>query len=373
MPSKQQGFKLKEVVQDTAYHEQVCNALDEALKRIAQAEPAAGARTFDLSTGRYVILSDHHRGARNAADDFRRCERAYNAAMAYYFRMGYTLVILGDAEELWEERPAPVLQSYDHSLQLEARFHKEHRYIRIWGNHDDAWAYPDLVKEYLGPIFGPPDLQVHEGVRLKVCDDGQELGSILLVHGHQGTSTSDRWAGFSRLVVRYIWRPFQRLTGVSLNTPAKDWVLREKHNVALYSWALRQPGLILIAGHTHRPVFRSKPHAVRVMEQLDELESQLAAQPNDLQLLRRVSELNARLEWVRTQEQQKPSVEGMIAFEKPCYFNTGCCSFLDGDITGLELAEGEIRLVRWPDEHEQPLPDILERASLRGVFAEVNS
>ena len=32
----------------------------------------------------------------------------------------------------------------------------------------------------------------------------------------------------------------------------------------------------------------------------------------------------------------------------PCYFNTGCCSFPDGDVTGLEIADRQIRLVRWP-------------------------
>ncbi len=37
-----------------------------------------------------------------------------------------------------------------------------------------------------------------------------------------------------------------------------------------------------------------------------------------------------------------------------CYFNTGCCSFDDGDCTGLEIAEGKTRLVRWPDDDGNP-------------------
>ncbi len=55
--------------------------------------------------------------------------------------------------------------------------------------------------------------------------------------------------------------------------------------------------------------------------------------------------------------------------EKPCYFNTGCCCYADGDITGLELAEGEIRLVRWPDDAGRPRPKILATASLKDVLA----
>lgn len=54
---------------------------------------------------------------------------------------------------------------------------------------------------------------------------------------------------------------------------------------------------------------------------------------------------------------------------KPCYFNTGCCCYLDGDITGLELADGEIRLVRWPDDFDQPPPKILATTPLKDVLA----
>ena len=32
---------------------------------------------------------------------------------------------------------------------------------------------------------------------------------------------------------------------------------------------------------------------------------------------------------------------------KPAYFNTGCCCYNDGDITGIEIAEGYIRLIKW--------------------------
>jgi hypothetical protein len=32
---------------------------------------------------------------------------------------------------------------------------------------------------------------------------------------------------------------------------------------------------------------------------------------------------------------------------KPTYFNSGCCCFEDGTITGIEIAGGNIRLVKW--------------------------
>jgi hypothetical protein len=54
-----------------------------------------------------------------------------------------------------------------------------------------------------------------------------------------------------------------------------------------------------------------------------------------------------------------------------CYFNSGCCAFEDGDITGIEIADGWIRLVRWPDDAGNPKPKILESAALNEVFESV--
>lgn len=54
-----------------------------------------------------------------------------------------------------------------------------------------------------------------------------------------------------------VWRPIQRLFNVLLNMGATAWSLREKQNAALDAWGVRRRGLPLIAGHTHRPVFRA--------------------------------------------------------------------------------------------------------------------
>jgi hypothetical protein len=56
-------------------------------------------------------------------------------------------------------------------------------------------------------------------------------------------------------------------------------------------------------------------------------------------------------------------------FKKPCYFNSGCCAFRDGDISGLEFSDGEIRLVRWPNDEDVPKLKVLASANLRDVFA----
>lgn len=67
-----------------------------------RAYTAAETRHIVSGKDRLVIFSDHHRGARDGADDFQRCERSYNAALAYYYKLNYQLLELGDVEELWE-------------------------------------------------------------------------------------------------------------------------------------------------------------------------------------------------------------------------------------------------------------------------------
>jgi hypothetical protein len=97
---------------------------------------------------------------------------------------------------------------------------------------------------------------------------------------------------------------------------------------------------VLIAGHTHRPVFARSVPEPPPTRPIAELEQALeAASPADR------PEIRAELEYART-AQRRPAA----AFEvrPPCYFNTGCCYFPDGDVTGLDIADGEMRLVRWP-------------------------
>lgn len=361
------NLEARQAIGDDAYHRRVAQALDAALGRTVEAEKGR-PREVDAASARYVIFSDHHKGTRDRADDFRRNERAYNAALAYYFAEGYTLVELGDVEELWKDRAGRVIEKYKRSLELSAQFERANRYLRFWGNHDDAWSFEGRVRRHLHPVYGP-QLRVHEALRLRITDGGRELGHLFFLHGHQGTGASDRFSGFSRLVVRFVWRPLQRLFNFSLNTPATSWVLRERHNIALHGWAARQGRLVLVAGHTHRPVFLSRTRAEQVVEELAAAWKRLEEEPENTDLRRTVAELSAELEWVRGQDEDEKGPEGEAGgVKRPCYFNTGCCCYLDGDITGLEIADGELRLVRWPDDKKNPKPQVLARMPLAAVF-----
>jgi len=339
-----------------SYATHVGHALDHALN-------SAEALDFDVATGRYVILSDQHRGQRDGSDEFRRCERPYNAALGYYLEMGYTLVLLGDVEELWKSTPGRVVAAYPHSLELEGEFHFRQRYFRIYGNHDDEWASEGAVRRHLRTFL--PEVQVREALRLDVRKNGVQLGTLLLAHGHQGSTYSDRHRRLGRFVVRHSWRHVQRLMGISATTPARDFRLRAKHETVMYRWAAAQGRLVLITGHTHRPVFMSQSHIRHLQAQLDDARAALAEAPDLAERRDQVARLRARLEWARAHDRpHREGAEQGAASAQPCYFNTGCCSFNDGNITGIEIEGGQIKLVRWPDHNGRPEPEVLSAAAL---------
>lgn len=326
--------------------------------------------TLDIPTARLILFSDQHRGTRDQADDFRRCEPAYNAALAWYYDAGFTLCAMGDVEELWENRPARVAAAYRNTLGLEARFHAEGRYFRLWGNHDDDWMDPGRTARHLHPWF--PGLEVCEGIRVEFRDQGVLQGTALIVHGHQGTAMSDRHRGVARWVVRNVWRHVQRVTGWRTTTPARDLELRQAHDMAMAEWANRMNDgirrFILFTGHTHRPVFMARRHLEQVALELSAAEMRLAGAPGDPDALRRRRELRAEYEWVRAKDSPDHDAPGPAPPIRPCYFNTGCCVFSDGDITGIEIADGEVRLVRWPDDAGYPLPKVLARERLTTIL-----
>jgi len=139
----------------------------------------------------------------------------------------------------------------------------------------------------------------------------------------------------------------------------------------MFDWARAhrdQP--VLITGHTHRPIFwTSTPEedfAAREAQVRAELERERQAPSPTPE---RLQALGAQLEYLLGQQRRRRGAARAI--EPPCYFNTGCSSFGDGDITGIEIADGEIRLVRWPDAEGQAAPQQLACEALRTVLGAV--
>ncbi len=92
--------------------------------------------SFDTQKDKFIVLSDQHKGAKDAADDFMPAEKNYLAALDYYYQHDYFFINLGDCEELWENTLAPVKKCNTASFDKEKLFLQKGKYIKIFGNHD---------------------------------------------------------------------------------------------------------------------------------------------------------------------------------------------------------------------------------------------
>ena len=129
-------------------------------------------------------------------------------------------------------------------------------------------------------------LIAHEGLVLQHARTGQQ---VFVVHGHQADFKSDRLKTLGRFVSRHIWKRLQLLALGSIPSQAHDSQNRRIIRHRIIDWVEANQQTI-ICGHTHRPT--------------------------------------------------------SAAYGEPPYFNTGSCLYA-GYITGLEIENGEITLVKW--------------------------
>ncbi len=214
--------------------------------------------------------------------------------------------------------------------------------------------YGEKVKVYEGVIL--KSLIVSRESRVNTPDSrlttpDSEL-TIFLTHGHQGDAQSDgNW--FSKFFVAYIWAPLQSLLRINPNTPANNAEIKTLHNHIMYEWSAAQKNLLLITGHTHQPVFASLTHLERLYKQL-----LIAQQEKDEAAIKAVKDE------IIKRERQFTAVSLDYMNMKPSYFNTGCCCYSDGDITGIEISTGCMRLIKWSLVKGKPTRIELEQIGL---------
>jgi hypothetical protein len=192
-------------------------------------------------------------------------------------------------------------------------------------------------------------------VILETQIQGQEL-KVFCTHGHQGDRLSDgNW--FSKFFVARIWAPLQAYLGINPNTPAYDSSLKNRHNTVMYEWSSRHKNTVLITGHTHQPVFASLTHLERLLRQL-----LICRQKKD-----EVAALDVKKEIEKRKYQYQHISEDYLSL-KPTYFNSGCCCYDDGDITGIEIDQGCIRLIKWSKKSGDPQREVLEEMKLNELI-----
>lgn len=328
------------------------------LDTIQQAYDKALLVEKEIDDIRAVVFSDHHRGTGDRADDYRFSAQTYQNALDHYHKDGTVLILLGDVEELWENSKRSVLAFYKDIMDKEKEFGNEGRYIRVWGNHDSDWKSKREVKKFLG-LESP----AYESVRFHVTDKGEDLGQLFLIHGHQGSVFSDQLARLSKFFVRYFWRFFQQIFNKPLDTPATNSAMRSRHDLKYYTWAVKHNhDLVVITGHSHEPVFNSFTYADRLRVELARLgeKEQAGTLTREESVL--LEEVRSRTDALKKHDSTFLNPEGSAV---PCYFNTGCCSFSDGEITAIEIMDREIRLVKWQKDGKRR---VIQKERLRKIF-----
>ncbi|HVK96561.1 MAG TPA: metallophosphoesterase [Flavisolibacter sp.] len=305
------------------------------------------------TSDKFIIFSDQHKGAKNGADDFMLCEPNYLNALDYYYDSGYTFISLGDSEELWENTLTAIKKSHKESFTREAKFFNSKRFYKIFGNHDLIWVNDPFAPFHVKDVYGV-EMPIYEGVVLRTELAGGVL-NIFCTHGHQGDLVSDgNW--FSKFFISRIWAPLQAFTKINPNTPAYDTHLKSLHNSMMYEWSSHQKDILLVTGHTHQPVFESLTSVERLYKKL------LIATADNNQN----AQHSFREEIKKRKFEENHFTDDYLSL-KPTYFNAGCCCFNDGDITGIEIADGCIRLVKWKLITTTSQRQIVDEASLESL------
>jgi len=267
----------------------------DTIKRISKVYEASEEILFDDSS-RFILMSDCHRGDGSWADNFAKNQNLFFTALLHYYRKNYTYIEIGDGDELWENSDFyDIVQTHSDAFWLMSNFYSKGRLYLLYGNHDIVKQSKKYVEENLYQYFDEREkkymplfekIKVHEGLILKHRVTGDK---IFLIHGHQVSFFNSTLWRLGRFLAKNLWRPLEVIGIKDPTSAAKNYSIKENVEKRLVEW-VKEKKHMLIAGHTHRPIF--------------------------------------------------PEV-GEIP-----YFNDGSCVH-PRCITGIEIADGNIMLIKW--------------------------
>ena len=226
-----------------------------------------------------IIISDLHLGLKDGADNFKQCEETLLHALKIYANKSYELIILGDTFELWEQDSIyDIIKTYNHLFTYIKNNYLN--YYIIAGNHDKKILNCDIAKTILTK-------NIYQSIK---CNN------ILITHGHKGEIEIP----FARYFVKWLGFLQNKDYFKSRNLPRRANSFSMKHCNNLWE-AQAELGIHLICGHTHNPRIER-------------------TYLSDVHYL-----MHHALSYANKVNTAK------------YYANTGCCSFLDGSITLIEL------------------------------------
>lgn len=230
------------------------------LERLDKVYRSSHVINYDDSS-KIVLMSDCHRGTGSWGDNFSNNQNLFFAALSYYYDNNFTYIELGDGEELWENRKfEQIIAVYSDTYWLMSKFYEKGQLYMLYGNHDMAKknknqicdkcsTYYDEVLRKRMPLF--PNIKIHEGLILKNKESNDK---IFLIHGHQVDFLNYNLWLLSRFLVRYLWGPLELIGFRDPTSAAQNHEKKGFIENALSNWAKKE-NHIIIAGHTHRPVF----------------------------------------------------------------------------------------------------------------------
>lgn len=267
-------------------------------------------------TDKFILFSDCHRGDNSFADDFANNRNIYLHALKHYLDEGFTYCELGDGDELWENlKFDSIFYAHKDAYMLIKEFYTQQRLHMIWGNHDMVYRNPNYIKKHLSTYFDTrtgkdiplfKGITYHEALILKHRDTGQKL---FLTHGHQADWWNYDFWKWSRAMVRILWKPLQIMGIADPTSPAKNYKEMIRIERRIKKWIVNNNNQLTIVGHTHRPRFPS---------------------PDELP-----------------------------------FFNDGSCVH-PRSITGIEIENGEISLIKWHIATEEDGTLQIDRVLLEG-------
>ncbi len=232
-----------------------------SFKRLTKAYDNAKVVPFD-DTSKIILFSDCHRGDNSFADDFANNRNIYFHALKHYYNEGFSYFELGDGDELWENVSfESIFIAHKNIFNLLRQYHLQNRLYMIWGNHDMVYKDPNYVKKNLSSYFEPIDgqdkelfvgIEYNEAIVLKHRDTSQEL---FLTHGHQADWWNYTFWRVGRFLVRVLWKPLQVWGIADPTSPAKNHKELIKVERRIKKWIVQNDEKLTIVGHTHRPRF----------------------------------------------------------------------------------------------------------------------
>lgn len=261
---------------------------------------AEGIRVPVNNSSRIVLISDVHRGNGSYSDSLRNNANIYKAALEHYYKKGFTLIEVGDGDELWKNKNIlDIAYAHDAIYRLLEKFYKKNRLYMLYGNHDMIKKSPKfvskLLKKYKDACTKFPQAlkDIYSKIKFHECvvlEHEETKKSILVFHGHQVDTFNCEFWHISRFLVRHIWKFLSGTGGMNEPTsPASNFNKADNIDKILMKMSEKYKKMI-ICGHTH----------------------------NDI----------------------------MPEPGKSLYFNDGCCVF-PRSITALEIENNEICLVEW--------------------------